>query len=266
LVLLGIHGRESGRAISEANLMSYLGALLAPMAVWLFTNTVGWRAVAGIGWVVLMISMATLRGANLPSNPQGAAQPRSQLGRVYWTYWLLLTISVGVEFCFGVWSASFLERIGGFVREHAVIGSSLFPLGVLAGRIFGTLAIRRLGAWRLAFVSLCAAFCGFFVFWLSGPAWLTLVGLGVSGVGVANLYATSLTLALSAEPDEAAQAAARTSMASGSAIILTPLILGALADSVGLFAGYAIVPILVLMGMASLCLASRDLEPKRAPA
>jgi len=98
---------------------------------------------------------------------------------------------------------------------------------------------------------------GFFVFWLSPFAGLTLVGLVVSGLGVANLYATALTLALSAEPDNASRAAARTSMASGLAIRLTPLILGALADSVGLFAGYAIVPVLVVAGAASLWFGAR---------
>lgn len=265
LVLLGIHGQEGGRAISESNLMSYLGALIAPMAVWLFTDTIGWRAVGMVGWVIMLVSMAAIRGAHLPSNNEEVAHTGSPLGRTYWTYWFLLAISVGVEFCFGVWSASFLEKIGGFIRDHAVLGSSLFSLGVLSGRILGMFAIRRLGAWRLALVSLCVALCGFLIFWLSGFAWLILVGLGVAGLGVANLYATSLTLALSAEPNNATLAAARTSMASGSAIILTPLILGALADSVGLFVGYAIVPILVLMGIASLWVGSRGLMLNSPP-
>ena len=120
-------------------------------------------------------------------------------------------------------------------------------------------AIRRLGPWRLALVSLGIALCGFLVFWLSAVPWLTLVGLAASGLGIANLYATSLSLALAAEPDNSSRAAARTSMASGLAIIVTPLILGALADSVGLFAGYAIVPFLIAMGLASLWLGARDL-------
>ena len=266
LVLLGRHGRESGRAIAEANLMSYLGALIAPVAVWLFTDTIGWRAVAGLGWAMMLIAVATLRGARLPSDQQLPGHTDSPLGRAYWIYWFLLTLSVGAEFCFGVWSASFLEKVSGLVREHAVIGSSLFAFGVLSGRVLGMFGIRRLGAWRLALVSLFIALGGFFVFWLSRVAGLTLFGLALSGLGIANLYAASLTLALAAEPGNASRAAARSSMASGLAIILTPLILGALADSVGLFAGYAIVPVLVLAGLASLGLGARASRRQEAAA
>jgi fucose permease len=116
---------------------------------------------------------------------------------------------------------------------------------MLSGRIAGTVLIRRIGEFRLALMSLCLTFAGFFIFWLSPFAWLTLLGLGVTGLGIANLYATVMTLALAAAPDAQDRAAARISMATGSAIICTPLVLGALADNFGLFLGYLIVPLLI---------------------
>jgi len=98
------------------------------------------------------------------------------------------------------------------------------------------------------------ALIGFFIFWLSTPVLLVLIGLGTAGLGVANLFATTLTLALAAEPNNSAKAAARTPITTGLAIITTPLMLGALADHIGLFAGYAIVPILVMLCIAALML------------
>ena len=252
LVLIGVHGKQSDQAISESNFMSYLGALLAPVAVWFFANNLGWRAVGLISWSIAILAIGMLHYSELPIETHHDQKTATPLGRSYWAYWMLLGLSVGVEFCFGVWGASFLEKISGFSRDNAMIGSTLFATGVLLSRLLGIFIIWRTGPWRLAFVSLIIAFVGFFIFWLSDQAPLILTGLAISGMGIANLFATTLTLALASEPHNATKAAALTPLSTGLAIILTPLMLGALADHVGLYAGYAIVPVLILMCILAL--------------
>jgi len=254
LVLMGVHGEQTDQAISESNFMSYLGALLAPVAVWLFSGTLSWKAVVLISWAFAILSVLTLQKAHLPSESQHSSKTASPLGRAYWAYWTLLGLSVGVEFCFSVWGASFLEKISGLPRDTAIIASTIFAFCVLCGRLSGIFIIQRTGPWPLAFVSLVIALIGFFIFWLSTPVLLVLIGLGTAGLGVANLFATTLTLALAAEPNNSAKAAARTPITTGLAIIITPLMLGALADHIGLFAGYAIVPILIMLCIAALML------------
>lgn len=257
LVLMGIHGTQSDRAISESNLMSYFGALIAPIAVWLVAGNLGWKSVCVISWLMLAVSTFLIKDAKIPPETNTSGRTTPPLGNAYWAYWLLLSISVGIEFCFGVWGASFLEKISGFARDNAILGSTCFSIGVLSGRFLGIFIIHKIGAWRLTFTSLCIAFVGFFIFWLSWFSILTLFGLALSGAGIANLFATSLTLALSTEKENSSKAAARSSISTGLAIILTPLLLGALADSIGLFIGYGIVPVLILMGLASLWLGRR---------
>lgn len=254
LVLMGVHGEQTDQAISESNFMSYLGALLAPVAVWLFSGTLSWKAAVLISWAFAILSVLTLQKAHLPSESQHSSKTASPLGRAYWAYWTLLGLSVGVEFCFSVWGASFLEKISGLPRDTAIIASTIFAFCVLCGRLSGIFIIQRTGPWPLAFVSLVIALIGFFIFWLSTPVLLVLIGLGTAGLGVANLFATTLTLALAAEPNNSAKAAARTPITTGLAIIITPLMLGALADHIGLFAGYAIVPILIMLCIAALML------------
>ena len=83
------------------------------------------------------------------------------------------------------------------------------------------------------------------MFGLSRFGGLQRVWLGVPVLGIANLQGTVMTLALAAAPDNQDRAAAGISMATGSAIICTPLVLGALADNFGLFLGYLIVPMLI---------------------
>jgi MFS family permease len=254
LVLMSVHGPQTDQAISESNFMSYIGALLAPIAVWFFAGVISWKAVGVISWAIALASIFALRKSYITPDSHPSSKAASPLGRSYWAYWTLLGLSVGVEFCFSVWGASFLEKISGLTRDNAIIGSTLFAFGVLCSRLAGIFIVQRIGPWRLAFVSLLIAMVGFFVFWLSSTASFVLIGLAISGLGVANLFATTLTLALAAEPNNSAKAAARTPITTGLAIILTPLVLGALADHVGLFAGYAIVPFLILLGMAALIL------------
>lgn len=245
LILSDVHGERRSQAFAESNLFSYLGALAAPLLVWAAASTGGWRGVGLVAWFIVIGSAIAFRGVSLRDSRSTSRASSARLGKAYWAYWTLLGLSVGIEFCFGVWSASFLEKVGGFARDNAVLGSIGFAVGMLSGRIAGTVLIRRVGEFRLALMSLCLTLIGFFIFWLSPMAWLTLLGLSVTGLGIANLYATVMTLALAAAPDAQNRAAARISMATGSAIIFTPLVLGALADNFGLFLGYLIVPLLI---------------------
>lgn len=245
LILSDVHGERRSQAFAESNLFSYLGALAAPLLVWAAASTGGWRGVGLVAWFIVIGSAIAFRGVSLRDSRSTSRASSARLGKAYWAYWTLLGLSVGIEFCFGVWSASFLEKVGGFARDNAVLGSIGFAVGMLSGRIAGTVLIRRVGEFRLALMSLCLTLIGFFIFWLSPMAWLTLLGLIVTGLGIANLYATVMTLALAAAPDAQNRAAARISMATGSAIIFTPLVLGALADNFGLFLGYLIVPLLI---------------------
>ena len=249
-----IHGERRSQAIAESNMFSYLGALATPLLVWVAASTVGRRGVGLVAWLIVLGSAVAFRGVTLRTSQSTAQQLSAPLGKAYWAYWALLCLSVGIEFCFGVWSASFLVKVSGFERDSAVLGSISFAIGMLSGRIARTVLIRRIGEFRLALMSLCLTLAGFFIFWLSLQAWLTLVGLGVTGLGIANLYATVMTLALAAAPDNQDRAAARMSVATGSAIICTPLVLGALADNFGLFVGYLIVPLLTGAGVFALWL------------
>jgi fucose permease len=83
--------------------------------------------------------------------------------------------------------------------------------------------------------------------WLSTSPILSVIGLFVAGLGVANHFPLAMGLAVSTAPDQTDAASARVVIASGSAILTLPLLLGGLADWVGLWPAYGIVlPLLVI--------------------
>jgi fucose permease len=74
---------------------------------------------------------------------------------------------------------------------------------------------------------------------------------------VANFYPTTLALAVGAAPDLLDRASARASLASGTAILALPLLLGRIADSIGILGAFALVPLLIVLAALLLLLVSR---------
>jgi fucose permease len=105
---------------------------------------------------------------------------------------------------------------------------------------------------------------GFPVFWLARFAPLNILGLFITGLGVANLFPLTLSTASSAAPLQANTASARISMASGSAILIVPQLLGSAADNIGIARAYGMVVVLVLIALTVTLAANRRAALERS--
>jgi fucose permease len=76
---------------------------------------------------------------------------------------------------------------------------------------------------------------------------------------VANFYPLILSLAIGAANGETTQAGARATLASGTAILILPLALGSLADSIGIHQAYGIV-IILLTGIVLIQLVAKRIS------
>ena len=95
-------------------------------------------------------------------------------------------------------------------------------------------------------ISVFIASIGFLIFWRTESVLAGLIGLFLTGLGVANLYPLILSLTIGAANGNTVQASARTTLASGTAILALPLILGRLADAVGIRSAYSVVLLLLV--------------------
>jgi fucose permease len=75
--------------------------------------------------------------------------------------------------------------------------------------------------------------------------------------GLANLYPLTVSLALGTASDRSEKAGARLSLASGTAILVAPFLLGALADAVGIRAAYTVVPVFLVSALVASRLGQR---------
>lgn len=251
------HGDSRGIAFAEQNIVAMVGALLAPLAVAAAVAAGSWRIAGVVGWIgVIAMALIFLR-VRFPDAPVPPGRGEAVLPGRYWALWSLLLLTVATEFCMVVWAPSYFEAVLGLSRDRAALAGAAFPLGMVGGRIVGTLLLRRTPEERLIVPSIGLAFCGFLLFWKAPGAAAAFTGLLVAGLGIANLYPCGIALALAAAGRATTAAAARASLGSGFAILAAPLALGALADTFGLAMAYAVVPFLLAGAVVAFSVARR---------
>lgn len=238
------HGERRAIAFTESNVVASICATLAPLSI-------GGLQQAGIGWrggLWLMLALAAglavaLHGEPLPApvTGPGRRRARGRLPAAYWAYWLVIVLCVAAEWCLAFWSADFLATVAGLPQGVAATAVGLFYLAMIGGRVIGSRLAWVMPTGRLLLAALGVAVLGFPLFWLSRSAALNVAGLFVTGLGVANLYPLALSAATGAAAGQANTASARISLAAGLAILTAPLLLGGVADRVGIQSAYGLV-------------------------
>jgi fucose permease len=253
------HGPLAPVAIVESNAIATALGALAPFAVavaiWAGSD---WRAVFVAASLLAVPAMAVAYGSvAFPAAPELPHGHEPGLPRPYWFYWFALLLFVAIEFCVVFWSTDYLGTERGLSKSGAAAASSVFLVGMTAGRVLGGPLTKRFGSEPLLAVALAVAATGFAVFWLVPSSAVAVFGLGLTGAGVSLLYPLTLALGIAAAGGRTDSAAARAAFAAGIAIALAPFALGGLADVSDLQVAYAIVPLLLGLGAVALAAAHR---------
>lgn len=254
-------GKYSTVGVTEANTVAAIFSTIAPIAVGFF----GARAVTWRPAVYLVTSLAFLIGLYILFSPQFSwktesveTQKSTRKGKLPWKYWLFWTAlvsAVSIEFCMIFWSAEYLQVHLAMPKDQATQLVSLFLVGMVIGRFAGSKLLQKFDRYLILLASLALGVLGFAIFWFNPSSWLALTGLFLTGLGVANLYATTVTLLFDAAGAMRASAGSGTTLASGVAILLLPFALGSLADLIGInlaillvFLLFVVMIVLILYG------------------
>jgi fucose permease len=189
--------------------------------------------------------------------------PRTRLPAAYWFAWALLVLCVSIEFSFVFWGSTIVGKRTGVSTADATLLASLFVVGMFAGRA----AIGRgLGAGRasrgILAAGLCIVLVGSSVVWVSTVPILSGLGLFLGGLGTAPCWPVGLTAALQSAPKAPVSAAARSTLASGVAVLLAPSTLGLASDAVGVVGAW---PIILALAVAALGVLAVTPRPAPAP-
>lgn len=259
-------GAEARTRMLRANLFAMVGPLLIPAVITL-------AVAAGLGWQVAFLPAAALLAwllidtlrHGIPVGDRHAATGR--LPRPYWLGWLMLVVVVSVETSCGFWGSTLVQRRVGVPAADAALVTGGFFLGMLIGR--GGLSLDRFARHRpetLVRTGLGLAIVGAAIAWLASSVPIGAIGLFVAGLGVSGQYPLGVTMTLPLGANAPSAAAARLTLASGTAVLLAPLVLGASADVVGVEVAWILVPVLAVIAIALSVAIARPQAPAPGPA
>jgi fucose permease len=146
---------------------------------------------------------------------------------------LILFLVSAVEWCLVYWGAEFLATVVGLPRATAASTMALFFVAMALGRVAGSRLARRYPGPALLPLAIVVALVGFRCFWLGPVAVISLAGLFVAELGVANLYPLTVAVAAGIVPVRVDEATSRLTVAAGTAVLTAPLAVGALSDLAG---------------------------------
>jgi MFS family permease len=253
------HGTQRTIAFTESNIAASILAALAPLLIGIFQRSgVGWRA-ALVAGIALLIGLALALGRiPIPAVRTVQGQPTKQrLPRQFWLAWLVIVLAVSIEWCLTFWGNDFLRKAVGLTPADAATLMGIYFGAIVLGRIVGSRLSRHMSDIQLLWGVIGLTIVGFPLFWLANLPIVNITGLFLMGLGIANLFPLSLTIAIDASAGQTDAASARATLGSGLAILILPLVLGRAADAVGVRSAFVVEAILLLVLVAMLWVSER---------
>ncbi|MEV6707216.1 MFS transporter [Micromonospora wenchangensis] len=260
------HGPRRDRSLVEANAGASAAAVLAPLLVGaLDAAGASWQVSLALPVIALLALRVGYRTESLADAPPGSAPRRAggrtPLPRTFWLMCAVCGLVVGAEFCVVFFGASLLRQVAGVGTGTAAAVMTVFAVGELVGRLTGSRLTSRPGRTRhVLFATLGVSAVAFVALWASPSLVPMVVALLLLGLGMANLFPLALSLAVGTVPDRSDDATARTQLVVGVGIMLAPLLLGTLADRLGVRLAFG-VDLALLAAAGLLLLLARD--PRR---
>ncbi|MBN1200271.1 MAG: MFS transporter [Anaerolineae bacterium] len=257
------HGEQRAIALTESNIIASASVALAPLFVGGFEHLgMSWRGAllcAALAWGAMFLGCRDEPVPAAAADPTGTSAGASTraLPSIFWVYWLTLVLGVSVEWSVVSWGANFLVSANDLANADASIVMTLFFVAMVIGRAAGSRSSRRLNIIWLLYAALGIGGAGFMIFWLAPVPALSVIGLFIAGLGIANFFPFLLSIAAGIVPGQSDMASARVALGAGLAILLAPLALGSFADQAGIQAAFGIVFVIFIMAVGAAVFANR---------
>ena len=260
-------GEHQAVGISEANMFASIVAALAPLVIGFSADRFySWRPIvllfsALVGLLGLWLIFDKSVNQKPVIGPAGNLPPHGRLPGKFWLYWTSQALGVSIEFCTIYWASLYLINTLHLTQTQSAQALSLFLAGMVVGRLVTSKLVMRYSRGSILTGSIVLVSIGFGLFWWAPSVFLTLFGLTLMGLGVANFYTMILSLALDASAGREKLAATRLTLASGIAILILPFVLGYLADHLGIWLAFSLVGVLLVLLTRVLWIASKISPP-----
>jgi fucose permease len=253
------HGERRTVALTEANVAAAVAYVVLIGALSLAAATgAGWRAALLAALAVPPIAWLLSRREAIDAPPPPPAdEGPGRLPVAFWIAAATMFCTTSAEWCVTAWGASFVKVAADVSTDTGVSLMVGYFGGVVTGRAIGSRLARRFATQRLLAVALAVTAAGFAVLWPAATPLQALAGLAITGVGLGNLFPLALSFTVGLAPDRAQLASGRAVLVTSSAVLIAPLVVGALADATSLTAALGAVPVALALAAAGLTSAVR---------
>lgn len=251
------HGPRRTVAMTEGEVWVSIGSILAPALVaGAAASRFGWSfSFVLAGLVVTVAVAASLVVPVPPTRGQHGDDGRGRAGRsrrVPATLVVVVAV-VALEFTVSFWLASYLDDAVGLPRGLAVSMVVGLYVANLAGRVVVSRLARRLPPDLLLAGLLGVATAGLPVLLLAGDALVAAVGIALVGAGIGGMFPLASSRHVGAGSRGSDHALGQVLFAAAVGQVLGPLLVGVLAQGLGLRIGLCVLPALVLLAALALC-------------
>ena len=199
LLIAELYSARRGAALNWLNLSWGVGAAACPFAVAALvpSHRTG-LFLLGVAGALLLLSLAilmpTLDLARAESRERFEANASIWRSRYISLLGCLFYLYVGTENCIGGWIASYAQRLQNAPGAVWAVAPSLFWISLLAGRALAPAILRRIGERELAQFGLVLASCGVAILLAAHTLAILLVGVAVSGLGLAPVFPIDISM------------------------------------------------------------------------
>ncbi len=171
-----------------------------------------------------------------------------------------LVAAIAIENATTYWATALLIDRTGARAGIATAATAGLVAGMTAIRfVVGPLSLRVRPALLLTGAFL-VAIAGWAVLWSTTSTAVAMAGLVLAGFGYGAQYPLSIALMLGSSPGHGDRVQGYATLAGGAAVGIAPLLLGALADGVGMHTAFVVVPVLAAFGAGAAVLGGRALR------
>lgn len=240
-------GEQATRGYNLLHGCFAVGALLSPLLLIFCAGrwpSLGWRIVAGLLCLLCVSQLAVYAKMPLPPENPATGMKTADRGflkvKRFWLGGAMLFCYISTEYAIVGWLVTYFQDIGALDAAHAQLMNSLLWLVIFIGRMVGAAITGKISRGRLLLVDGLGLFAFFLVMFFSrtpGP-----ITLGIIGVGffMATIYPTAF--AFGSECVKGNDLGCSTMILTGSVGgIITPAIVGFVAERAGIQAGMSVV-------------------------
>jgi fucose permease len=269
-----------GRFASNLSFAQFVKGVGSVASTWLVARL----AVGELGWrrifpVFLALTALTLVGVLLlrvketrADVPPSIASSLALLGEPAFALAVLgIFLYVGAEVGMNTWLGPRLESLGftaeslrflgvDWGRESTALGSTLFFVGLTAGRLVGSGILSVMSPRAFFRLSAALGLAGILCVLLGAPA-LAVAGVFLAGLGFGNIWPVLFSLTVERRPERSAELSGLMCMAIFGGAVLPPL-MGRLGDTAGLGAAF-LVPLAAFAYLLALSMRGGARTPAR---